>query len=716
MLAFINNLKIRTIGVAVTLLLVVLLLVGLSASAVLLDYMTTVQVVAKGQEGTPDWVRRILEQVDSLSLVLQIASLLYGLLLVALSGFFVWFTRARLQRPLYDLELAMEQLAGGDSNVNVPRVEQRDEIGAMARALEVFKRHAVELEGMAALKTEKEREIGLKREMLSLADALEGEVQGTVSEVVEQGEQMVLHSEDMASALQRIDSQSQELTTASDQASNNVNAVAAATEQLAASSREIATRMARTTEITRDAVKQAGEADAIMKELSTVSEQIGAVLQIINAIATQTNLLALNATIEAARAGEAGKGFAVVAGEVKILANQTAQAVDGITSQINGIRAATGRGVVAIQQIGSTIHEVNQIAGAVAAAIEQQESTTQEISSNAQYAAMRTSEVGAAISAISSQMGQIGSLSAEVHNVSRTVTGKLGTMERRLKVILRQSVDGNRRQARLQHTAEQVQVRVGNRSLAGRVSEFSVNNLRIVTQEPGGSAPAGATLPGTTLDVMVPEFGLIPCRILSSAGNEIFLEFQEDSVLRARIGEYLYGHEAADQPFIAAVCQAAAQVGQLFEEALARHEISLEDLFDEHYLPLPNTDPQQHSTRFATLTDRLLPPIQEPLLEFDSRVVFCAAVDRNGYLPTHNRKYAHPQRPGDPVWNASNCRNRRIFNDRTGLAAGRNTNHHLLQTYLRELGGGQVVMLKDVSAPITVQGRHWGGFRMGYNL
>jgi hypothetical protein len=114
------------------------------------------------------------------------------------------------------------------------------------------------------------------------------------------------------------------------------------------------------------------------------------------------------------------------------------------------------------------------------------------------------------------------------------------------------------------------------------------------------------------------------------------------------------------------------------------------------------------------LCDRVLPPIQEPVQAMDPRVVFCAAVDRNGYLPTHNRQFSHPQRPGDTVWNTANCRNRRIFNDRAGLSAARTIRQHLLQTYDREMGDGVVVTLKEVDVPIQVQGRHWGAIRLAF--
>lgn len=175
------------------------------------------------------------------------------------------------------------------------------------------------------------------------------------------------------------------------------------------------------------------------------------------------------------------------------------------------------------------------------------------------------------------------------------------------------------------------------------------------------------------------------------------------------------GIETDDTRFIAAVEEAAAKIGKLFEAAVERGEITLADLFDERYEPIRGTDPPQYMTRFTAFTDRVLPPIQEPLSGFDPRVAFCAAIDRRGYLPTHNLKFSQPQRD-DPVWNAANCRNRRIFNDRTGAAAGANTKRFLLQTYRRDMGGGEFVLMKDASAPVTVAGRHWGGLRMGYRV
>ncbi len=170
-----------------------------------------------------------------------------------------------------------------------------------------------------------------------------------------------------------------------------------------------------------------------------------------------------------------------------------------------------------------------------------------------------------------------------------------------------------------------------------------------------------------------------------------------------------------DGPFITKVKQVAAEISAVFEKAVAEGRITEAALFDRDYKPIPGSNPEQLMAGCVKLTDEVLPPIQEPLLDFDEKVVFCAAVDTNGFLPTHNLKFGQPQ-GDDPVWNAANCRNRRLFNDRVGLAAGQNTEPFLLQTYRRDMGGGNFVMMKDVSAPILVRGKHWGGLRLAYKV
>ncbi|HSM40433.1 MAG TPA: methyl-accepting chemotaxis protein [Afifellaceae bacterium] len=180
-------------------------------------------------------------------------------------------------------------------------------------------------------------------------------------------------------------------------------------------------------------------------------------------------------------------------------------------------------------------------------------------------------------------------------------------------------------------------------------------------------------------------------------------------------GSVAIGANTADRIFIDKVIAIAAEIRAAFETGITDRRISEADLFDLTYTPIPDTDPQQLMAPFTRFTDDVLPPIQEPALNFDDRVIFCATVDRNGYLPTHNLKFSRPQGK-DPVWNAANCRNRRLFNDRVGLKAGQSTSPFLLQVYRRDMGGGKFVMMKDLSAPIFVNGRHWGGVRLAYGF
>ena len=176
------------------------------------------------------------------------------------------------------------------------------------------------------------------------------------------------------------------------------------------------------------------------------------------------------------------------------------------------------------------------------------------------------------------------------------------------------------------------------------------------------------------------------------------------------------GVETADAPLIRTVVETARQITATFEAAIDRGEIALADLMDENYREIPGTNPKQYMTRYVEFTDRVLPAIQDPIQGSDPRIVFCVAWARGGYLPTHNPNYRKPQGP-DPVWNNANCRNRRLFEDRAvkKIAAASNK-PFLLQTYRRDMGGGQFVLMKDLSAPIVIKGRHWGAFRMGFRL
>jgi methyl-accepting chemotaxis protein len=179
--------------------------------------------------------------------------------------------------------------------------------------------------------------------------------------------------------------------------------------------------------------------------------------------------------------------------------------------------------------------------------------------------------------------------------------------------------------------------------------------------------------------------------------------------LRARLS----GIMTADDSMVEAATARAAEVSRLFEEGVRAGRISLDALFSPDYERIEGTDPPQFRTAYVEFTDAVLPAVLEGALQLGPHVVFSAAVNRDGFLPTHNRKFSLAQ-GGDPVWNTANCRNRRFFDDRVGLAAGRSTAPVLIQAYRRDMGGGNFATMKDISAPIMVRGRHWGGLRIGY--
>jgi methyl-accepting chemotaxis protein len=208
--------------------------------------------------------------------------------------------------------------------------------------------------------------------------------------------------------------------------------------------------------------------------------------------------------------------------------------------------------------------------------------------------------------------------------------------------------------------------------------------------------------------------------IARSAGNvsEAHKRLQQLLTMSEAVMKYCIASnvETVDTPYVEEVKRRADEISRLFEAAVDAGEITIEALFDRDYQPIAGSDPAQFRTRYLDFTDRVLPAVQEPGLELDPKVVFCAAVDVNGYLPTHNRKVSQPQRPGDIAWNTANSRNRRVFNDRVGLAAGLNQTEFLIQSYRRDMGGGVFAVMKDASAPIRVRGRHWGGLRLAYRV
>jgi methyl-accepting chemotaxis protein len=218
------------------------------------------------------------------------------------------------------------------------------------------------------------------------------------------------------------------------------------------------------------------------------------------------------------------------------------------------------------------------------------------------------------------------------------------------------------------------------------------------------------------LEARIASIGACRLRLVARSELGLHLAFEHlDDASREALTRKLADIRASNTEFIERAIATADRIARVFEDAVTQRLLTLDDLFDNDYVPIAGTEPQQYRTRFLDLTEKVLPDIQEPILAADKRMVFCATVDRNGYLPVHNLIYSKPQRANDTMWNTANSRNRRIFDDRAGLSAGRLVRPYLIQNYPRNMGD-RVVMMWEVDAPIRVFGKHWGGLRTAYNL
>jgi methyl-accepting chemotaxis protein len=329
-------------------------------------------------------------------------------------------------RPIGRLTITMQRLAQGDTDIDVPDTDRRDELGVMARTVTVFRRNAIERAGMEAERTAaEERAADEKRRVLTdLASTFEAGVGGVVEGVAGQAAQMRLTAGSMAVVAEETSRQAAAVSAASEQTSANVQTVATAAEELSSSIIEISRQVAESTRIASEAAVQARRADTRVASLAEAADRIGDVVKLISDIASQTNLLALNATIEAARAGEAGKGFAVVASEVKSLASQTGRATEEIAAQVSAVQGATGEAVGDIRNIATVIERVNEIAAAVAAAVEQQGAATAEIARNVQQAAAGTQQVSSNVTGVTRAASEAGASASQVLSAADELSGQ----------------------------------------------------------------------------------------------------------------------------------------------------------------------------------------------------------------------------------------------------------------------------------------------------
>jgi methyl-accepting chemotaxis protein len=326
-------------------------------------------------------------------------------------------------RPMARMTDVMARLAGGGLDIEIPSLHRADEVGAMAKAVQVFRENALHVHAMeseqAALKQKAEED--RKAAMGEFADGFEKVIGKIINAVSSASSEIEVAARGLSKTAEVNRERTAVASSASDRSSGNAQSAAAASEEMATSVTEIGRQVKQSESITQAAVRQAGQTNERITELSQSASRIGEVVKLIAAVAEQTNLLALNATIEAARAGEAGRGFAVVASEVKALAAQTARATEEIGAQITQMQSATQQSVSAIEAIGATIGQISEISTAIAGAVEQQTTVTQEIARNVQQAAQGAVEVGGCLTDVSRGSADTQAAAEQVHGFARSL-------------------------------------------------------------------------------------------------------------------------------------------------------------------------------------------------------------------------------------------------------------------------------------------------------
>lgn len=468
----------------------------------------------------------------------------------------------------------------------------------------------------------------------------------------------------------------------------------------------------------RDAGKLADQASAAAREASANVERlressaaIGNVVNLIAQIARQTTLLALNSTIEAARAGEAGRGFAVVATEVKALAVQTQNATEEITKKIEALqRDATGS-ADAVQRISQAIEAIRPVFDTVNGAVAEQSQTTGEMSDNAASTSRFIVSVGDSASEIGNVTREAEAHGESVAKAGQAVTTFAQKLKSRCAVLLRQNEGADRRKREKLPCSLQIEITTSRGVVTAPVYEIS-NEVILIS-----GPDAERLVPNESLAATLQNVGACKIRVGERSKAGVLAQFERpDAALKEAIEDALWAIHDENTEFVTRAMEAGVALTKIFENGVSSGAISIEDMFDTDYVEIPGTNPVQHRTKVLEWADRALPAFQEAFLAKDPRMAFCAMIDRNGYLPVHNKIYSHPQRPGDVTWNTANSRNRRIFNDPAGLAAGRNQRAYMVQSYARDMGNGKTVMMREIDVPIRVKGRHWGGFRTAYKL
>ncbi|WP_454624632.1 methyl-accepting chemotaxis protein [Bradyrhizobium cenepequi] len=549
---------------------------------------------------------------------------------------------------------------------------------------------------------------GSAQEILEL---LELELGGMIRQLERAAHSVAGGAEATAATLATIRERTDALTGRTSSAQTTATTFSQAADKFTDSAQGIGAQVRDAGRLADEAGAAAREARANVDRLRESSAAIGNVVNLIAQIARQTTLLALNSTIEAARAGAAGKGFAVVATEVKALAVQTQGATEEIGRKIEALQKDAAGSANAVHRIAQAIEAIRPVFEHVSGAVAEQHQTTGEIAQNAASASSFIVAVGDSAAEIDYATRDAEAHGRDVAQAGRAVTSFAQKLKSRCAVLLRQGEREDPRKGERLPCSLRLEIEARGGVITAPVYEISMDGILI-------SGPEAERLQlHQSLAATLEDVGAVKIRIADKTKAGAQARFEMPSAeLREKIEDKLWAIRDENTEFVMRAMEAGVALTGIFEDGIVSGAVTIEDMFDTDYVEISNTNPVQYRTKILDWADRALPPFQEAFLAKDPRMAFCAMIDRNGYLPVHNRIYSHPQRPGDVAFNTANSRNRRMFNDAAGLAAGRNQRAYLIQSYARDMGNGNMVMMREIDVPVRVRGRHWGGFRTAYKL
>ncbi|MBA1145597.1 methyl-accepting chemotaxis protein [Ectothiorhodospiraceae bacterium WFHF3C12] len=447
----------------------------------------------------------------------------------------------------------------------------------------------------------------------------------------------------------------------------------------------------RTSRLGVELVDIAGDVDAVNKRVNRQAEAFERLRGIAESMSEANKTVdesVRNAQSVAAAASE----------DVQTSRDATERSIEDIrhlAERVSGMESKLG-------SLEDALERVRKVANGIAGIAKQ----TNLLALNATIEASRAGEAGRGFGVVAEEVKQLAKQTADA---TADINSTLEGLSDQVRGIIDQGGESTQQAHRVQECTHSLQ---GVMETVGRaMDEVNTESTRIADAVGNIDRHCEQTVEGLTeLASEVTE----SATSLDSASDRVsrLLGFTEEMINITNQSDV----DTVDRPYVEKAMATAAEISRVFEAALAKGEITESELWDRELQPIEGTDPPQYLTRYTAFTDRVLPPIQEPVHDGDETIAACCAIDDHCYIATHAKKVSQPQRPDDPVWNAANSRNRRVFDDRVGRNAAANTQPFLLQAYRRDMGGGVFVLSRDASAPIYVNGRHWGALRVLYRI